>query len=382
MTVQRWDEYTIEKYYNRVQEHLKDLGVWEQTIVLFPPETIRHIIQKILERLDEYDMDYELLDWGVLFEGLRDFKDSEAFLKHLEALGEIPPPKEQYTQDLLAQYEKELKELGYRIVKEESYLKYLTSKEKDEEVNRLKRKIAEYERKIAELEKALATYERTRQIPPEYTPPPTIKTAKTTIYVKQLIPYNEFLEAIKTKLNGYGLPPEYIDNILKQYEPTFRNSYETLTQEQLAPFLEELFNWLISEVMKPPEYTVYDASTLKVLLGENAIRTPRPEKKMFMGQEIETYPSIERLKDKFQFWANSIEKVGWKIEYKPIVLQPGYTNIIHTKRVGEPLFLVYNNMLLGSDEPIIAYNYYEHVQKVEMYFYRSIGYIITALTMK
>jgi hypothetical protein len=216
----------------------------------------------------------------------------------------------------------------------------------------------------------------------EYTPPPTIKTAKTTIYVKQLISYNEFLEAIKTKLTSYGLPPEYIDMLIKQYEPTFRNSYEQLTSEQLTLFLEELFNWLISEVMKPPEYTVYTASVLKSILGEEAIRTPKPEKRMFMGKEIEAYPSIERLKDKFQFWASSIEKIGWKVEYKPIVLQPGYTNIIHTKRVGEPMFLVYNNLLLGSDEPIIAYNYFEHMQKVEMYFYRSIGYIITALTMK
>jgi len=93
MAVRRWDEFTVNKYFERIEKHLKEKGVWEKTIAKFPPQAIRYAIEKILDRLDEYDMDYELLDWGVLFESLRDFPSVSAFMKHLEETHEIPSPK-------------------------------------------------------------------------------------------------------------------------------------------------------------------------------------------------------------------------------------------------------------------------------------------------
>jgi hypothetical protein len=93
MAVRRWDEFTVNKYFERIEKHLKEKGVWEKTIAKFLPQAIRYAIEKILDRLDEYDMDYELLDWGVLFESLRDFPSVSAFMKHLEETHEIPSPK-------------------------------------------------------------------------------------------------------------------------------------------------------------------------------------------------------------------------------------------------------------------------------------------------
>jgi tetratricopeptide (TPR) repeat protein len=375
----RWDEYTVEKYYDRIEKHLRDLGVWEETISKFPPQAIRSAIEKILSRLDEYDMDYELLDWPILFEGLRDFDSVEAFIKHLEATNEIPKPKTEYTQELLAQYERELHELGYRIVREESYLKYLTSKERTDEINRLKRKIAEYQRKIAELEKALEIYEKTKTIPPANIPPPAIKTTKTTIMLSQTISLDQFFNAIKRRLSLYYLPPEYIDMLLQQYRNYFITAYNEMTQEQFMSFLDNLFNWLITDVMKTPEYKVYSAQTL-AQLGVS-IRTPAKEKRKFMGKEIETYPSMERLESKFLIWTDSLKKAGWSIEYGLISIEAGATNIIHTS-VGTPNFLVYINLLIGADTPIIAYNYYPRTNSVRIYFYDSIAYVINALTLK
>jgi hypothetical protein len=67
-------------YYERVRRHLQERGVWKDTVRKFPPNAIRRAVESILERIE---CDPELLDWGTMFEGLRDFDSIEAFIEHI-----------------------------------------------------------------------------------------------------------------------------------------------------------------------------------------------------------------------------------------------------------------------------------------------------------
>jgi len=71
----------VNKYYNRIKDHLSSNGTWAATAKKFPPNAIRSAVKAILKRID-YDPEY--LDWGTIFESLKDFETVDDFIKDLE----------------------------------------------------------------------------------------------------------------------------------------------------------------------------------------------------------------------------------------------------------------------------------------------------------
>jgi len=67
-------------YFEVVKRHLKERKMWNDTIKKFPPNAIRKAINSILERIE---CDPQLLDWGAMFEELRDFDSIDSFVEHL-----------------------------------------------------------------------------------------------------------------------------------------------------------------------------------------------------------------------------------------------------------------------------------------------------------
>jgi predicted RNase H-like nuclease (RuvC/YqgF family) len=104
-------EDLVEKYYSAVRRHLEERGIWEETVRRFPPAAVRSAVERILERLDENNVDPELLDWGALFEGLKDYGSVEAFIKDLEAKRYIPASVEEAARASADEVERELLEL-------------------------------------------------------------------------------------------------------------------------------------------------------------------------------------------------------------------------------------------------------------------------------
>jgi hypothetical protein len=377
--VERFDEFTIEKYYERIRKHLEEKGVWEETIRKFPPQAIRNIIRRILERLDEYDMDYELIDWAVLFEGLRDFDNAEAFIKDLEAKNEIPKSKIDYTQELLAQYEKELHDLGYRIVSAKAYERYLLEKDKEIEIRRLRNKIRELEARIRELTKAVEEYEKQRKITMPL-PPPKIETRITPL--KNVITLDKFFSLCIQKLSEYNLPIEYVREIISEYRDVLTSSYEQLKYEQLNTFLDGLFNWLVSEVMKK-EHEVVNG-TILLARGVN-VRRPQPIMvRYYKGMPVTMPPSISSLKPKFKEWAETLQKGRYDVKYDLVEIKTD-TNIVVEASPYPPekvQFLIFRNKLVGANVDCIAYNINEENKTLTLYFYKTIAYVINALTLR
>ena len=85
------EEEDVKEYYERVERHLKERGIWEDVVKRFPPKTIEAAIRDILERLYAERVDPEVLDWGSLFEMLPDFESIDDFLRYLEEQRYIPP---------------------------------------------------------------------------------------------------------------------------------------------------------------------------------------------------------------------------------------------------------------------------------------------------
>lgn len=377
--VERFDEFTIEEYFNIIHQHLSKLDVWTDTIRKFPPEAIRSIIRKILERLDEYDIDYKILDWATIFEGLRDFDNSEAFLKDLEAKGIIPKPKIDYAQELLAQYEKELHDLGYRIVSAKAYERYLLEKDKEIEIRRLRNKIRELEARIKELTKAIEEYEKERKITMPL-PPPKIETRITPL--KNVMNLDQFLSLCIQKLSEYNLPVEYVREIVSEYRDVLTASYEQLKYEELNTFLNGLFNWLISEVMKK-EHEVVNG-TILLARGVN-VRRPQPVTvRYYAGMPVTMPPSISSLKPKFKEWAETLQKGGYDVKYDLVEIKTD-TNIVVEASPYPPekvQFLIFRNKLVGANVDCIAYNINEENKTLTLYFYKTIAYVINALTLR
>ena len=214
-------EELVERYYERVRRHLEELGVWEETVRRFPPEAIRSAIREILERLDQHGEDPEILDWGALFERLRDYPSIDAFIRALEEERYIPPNLEREASRVASELEAELMSLLDQLAKlspealrevesrirsilgEEDELEKLREKvrrlettvkrerklrkEYAEALKQYQEKVKQLERRAEELRK-LAEVEARRAPPPPTPPPPMELRARVEYHIKSQIP--------------------------------------------------------------------------------------------------------------------------------------------------------------------------------------------------
>ena len=104
-------EEDVERYYGFVRSHLEEIDAWRRTIERFPPMAIRAAVREILERFDQHNIDPETLDWGTVFEGLRDYPSVDAFIEDLERKGLIPSDIEERVDEYAAEMERYISEM-------------------------------------------------------------------------------------------------------------------------------------------------------------------------------------------------------------------------------------------------------------------------------
>lgn len=150
----------IEHYYNLVESHLKDLGVWEETIRKFPPQAIRAAVRRVLQIIaDAFEagistMEPQDLDWGSTFERLRDYDTVEDFIGALQTEGVIPVDRNELA---LSEAIRVVTEAENVVLKKPEYQELLKAKEKAEKFEKaFKKERAEREM----LEKAQEEAER------------------------------------------------------------------------------------------------------------------------------------------------------------------------------------------------------------------------------
>jgi len=258
-------ERATEYYYKLVEEHLRRRGLWEETVKKFPPLAIRRAVEVILERMYEYDLDPELLDWGSLFEKLRDFKTVYGFIKALEERGEIPPSREEVIGASVEEIEKELAKL-LELAKDVDVeiLRRVRSRLAEElgeveELAKLKREIEElrekikterrlkeeYAKKYEELERRLSELQRE-----------TIKLRGVTETkgMKRETPKEEYWKYFAEKLRKEGLTPE---RYREEFEAEWP-SLEGLPDESIRRALDILASEIVrrEKAVPPPAVPV------------------------------------------------------------------------------------------------------------------------------
>jgi len=142
----------VDRYYSFVENHLRERGIWEETLRKFPPNAIRAVVVRILQLFEDFYRDPETLDWGSTFEGLRDYERIADFIGALQTQGIVPVDKSELA---LEEAIRTVEEAGKRVsdaktheemvdlaVKYEKAINELRKakkaiKERDEEIKRL-----------------------------------------------------------------------------------------------------------------------------------------------------------------------------------------------------------------------------------------------------
>jgi hypothetical protein len=153
----------VDRYYSYVENHLKERGIWEDTLRKFPPNAIRAAVTRILQLLEDFYRDPETLDWGSIFELLRDYERIADFIGALQTQGIVPVDKSELA---LEEAIRTVEELGKRVV---------DAKTHDEMVDLA----AKYEKATSELQKAKKALkerdEEIKRLQEEAKKKPTIK---------------------------------------------------------------------------------------------------------------------------------------------------------------------------------------------------------------
>jgi hypothetical protein len=192
-----------EKYYQRVKQHLQEIGKWEaalekwsrktregEPITVTGEQALREAVSRILDRCEYAGVDPEALDWHAIAELAPDYEDPDGFLAGLTASQLVPPPSPSeeafYTyaeqevrrlMDVLLSLPPERRRpLVDEIVQRSGTLERLVREA--EEARRLRKELREYERRVKALEQELEALRRRAaplaapQPPPPPTPPP------------------------------------------------------------------------------------------------------------------------------------------------------------------------------------------------------------------
>jgi predicted RNase H-like nuclease (RuvC/YqgF family) len=146
----------VERYYEIVRRHLEDRGLWAETVRRFPPGAIRSAIRDIIDRLDQHNIDPETLDWGTLFEALKDYEDVDGFIRGLEQRGYIPRSIEETVGQYVGDMERYITEMMDELAQADpEALKRIRGRIMDilgevDEVARLKEEVGELKKRLEE----------------------------------------------------------------------------------------------------------------------------------------------------------------------------------------------------------------------------------------
>ncbi|MEM2293393.1 MAG: hypothetical protein QXX41_08970, partial [Nitrososphaerota archaeon] len=174
-------EEVFKSYYDRVERHLKEKKIWDETIKKFPPKAIEKAVKRILKVYLETNEDPEKLDWGAAFEELKDYESIDSFIRKLMEKGTIPvsSTEEMYFY-ALSEAEKMAAALGKRLVEEKEYERLMslrrTIKRLREEVRKLRAEkekwteteelMKKYKSELEELKKKIVAVPPTPPAPP------------------------------------------------------------------------------------------------------------------------------------------------------------------------------------------------------------------------
>ena len=165
----------IDEYYRLVKRHLESKRIWERTIKRFPERelAVYRLVQKILERLDEWNIDPMEFDWEAEFENLQYYEKTDDFLADLEAKGKLPISKAEQLKEQTSRLEgqimsliEEAKELSPEILKRVRTRIAETLGQVEEldrlilEIGNLKEQARRERAKAREYKAKLATYEK------------------------------------------------------------------------------------------------------------------------------------------------------------------------------------------------------------------------------
>ena len=147
-------ESVVERYYDGVVRHLKEVGLWEKTLRKFPPEAIKAAVKRVIERLDEHGIDPEYWDWGTFFERLHEFDTVDDWVNWLEEEKYLPPSREEIIARGAAEIERDLTallDLARQV--DVSILRRIRERIAEllgeaESLARLRRELEEYKRRV------------------------------------------------------------------------------------------------------------------------------------------------------------------------------------------------------------------------------------------
>jgi len=85
-------ERTVDEYYARVKNLLKEMHLWEEAERRFKAPHIKNLVRKILEKYEEAQVDPQYFDWKPVFANILSYDSLEKFYKR-EVEPKLPKPK-------------------------------------------------------------------------------------------------------------------------------------------------------------------------------------------------------------------------------------------------------------------------------------------------
>lgn len=324
-------ERLTDKYYNVAKECFEASRTWRDVIRKFPPQAIRSAVRRIVERFVRADEDLELFDFCDFFtEQLPEFESIDAFIEYLDKKRYIPPDPEDAFREWLTYLEQQANSIGYRLVKEEEWAKVTGRWDKlQSEVERLREEKRRLEARVRELEEALEKYKRTgkskltrfmaepvtptptkKEKPPPPTKPPAPPPAKPKL-IKETMSYDEFVGRIKAYLRGEGITDYLIDKIITEIEAHIKEIYETTSIDMITAELERIIMYVFEEFIPAKCSKVTGVELERIGVD---VREPRPTRVYGVVMK----PPISYIYPRFVDWANSLERAGYQVTYKPV----------------------------------------------------------------
>jgi hypothetical protein len=361
----------------------------------FPPKAVVSLIKHILERFDEWGVDPETFDWCAHLQGLDDYESIYDFIAHLEEEQLIPKKKSDIIDTLISQYERELAELGYVVVKKEEYDKILRSKNKDMIIRNLRRQISELRRAVKELQNELEAYKQGKVVPLTFylalqnvmnrvknieqeriATSHLVETKRETVSMS--ISYELFLGNIRIVLERHNLPKPYIEMIFRDYESFWRELYDTIDRSKYRDVLYSILFYM--EPVFRSNHEIFSETMLR--LGNIEVRPPRPVPMWTARGRVVMSPPIPYIVPRFRDWASNYQ--GYTYNETLVPLEPKVTVIIHDPSKSEDLeCLVYNHegerLVVGCNYEVLAYHIDNVNRRITLFHYKPIKDVIEAV---
>lgn len=374
------EEYTTH-YYSVVQRCLEQRRLWDKVVRKFSPKALESAVRRVVERFVEAGRDPEEFNWCTFFTQILDHPTVESFVEWLIRERYVPPSKREELEELIAQLEREAKELGYRLVKEEEWarvtgrwdrlVKQISTLQEQKRI--LEARVRELEKKVEEYEKSLLRFYREKPrevVAKEVVTPPTavaeVRPRARYRLLKDVMTYGDFVLKLQRELEFYGLPSEVAKEIVVSVEDWAREIYETAADWQEYDARLKLLEWTRKEWL-PRNAMLLTYDTLAKAGIE--VRPPNP---LWMFGQLRR-PSIDYIRPRFLDWADGVARSGYTVYTRQVPLEKEKTVIIHEPVINTQDVKVYvrNKEIILINVHALVY-YLDHTERrLVYYFYRS-----------